>query len=214
LTPARNKLGACLACAISLAASALLVACGSSSTTHSTTTAPAGQSASSEPGAHTSAQQLHRDVASSGVHAQRPMRGTGGNAINDENHSQSNSGQGQTTGQTKPCKLVSKAEARAIVGGPIATPQEAPLGPTCIYQPLGAKSFITLAVETVDFAKTKSQIRHLSRVTVRGRTAYCGDYGRPTTFVPLARGQVLNITAPCALGAQFAAKALPRIPRM
>jgi len=143
------------------------------------------------------------------------MRGTGGGAVNDDNPGKSDSGRGQATaGQTYPCKLVSKAEAQAIIGEPIATPQEAPLGPTCIYQPLGAKSFITLAVETVDFAKTKSQIRHLSRVMVRGRTAYCGDYGRPTTFVPLAGGRVLNITAPCALGARFAAKAVPRLPRM
>ena len=109
--------------------------------------------------------------------------------------------------------LVSKSEAQAIVGGPVATPQEAPLGPTCIYQPLGAKSFITLAVESLDFAKTRSQVHHLIRVTVRGRTAYCGDYGRLTTFVPLAGGKVLNITAPCALGTRFAAKALPRLPR-
>lgn len=193
-------------------AALLIAACGGSSTTHSTATAPTGQSASAEPGAHTTA-QLHRDAVSSGVHTQRPLRHTGGSEINDDNPGRADSGNGTATGQS-PCVLVSKAQAQAIVGGPIATPQEAPLGPTCIYQPLGAKSLITLAVETVDFAKTRSQIRHLTRLTVGGRTAYCGDYGRPTTFVPLAGGQVLNITAPCALGIRFAAEALPRLPRM
>jgi hypothetical protein len=106
---------------------------------------------------------------------------------------------------------VSKSEAQAIIGGPIATPQEAPLGPTCIYQPLGAKSFVTLTVESIDFAKVRSQLRNRRRVTVGHRTAYCGDYGKPMTFVPLANGRVLNVTAPCAVGTRFAAKALSRL---
>jgi hypothetical protein len=212
LKPARNKLGAWL-CAISLAASALLIAaCGSSSTTSSATTAPAGQSASSEPGTHTTA-QLHRDVVSDGVHTQRPMRGTGGNEINDDNPGRADSGNGTATVQN-PCTLVSKSEAQAIIGGPIATPQEAPLGPTCIYQPLGAKSPVTIAVESIDFAKVSPLIHHRIRVTVADHTAYCGDYGRATTFVQLKGGRVLNIAAACSIGAQFATKALPRLPRM
>ena len=87
---------------------------------------------------------------------------------------------------------------------------EAPLGPTCIYQPIGAKNLVTLTLESIDFATVRPHIRNLTQFDVSGRTAYCGTYGQPMTFVPLARGRVLNVTAPCAIGIRFAAKALPR----
>lgn len=202
--------GAKLLCVTLLAAAVLLIAaCGGSSSTRSATAA-AGQGVSSEPSPRTSA-QAHRDPMSNGVVRQRPMRGTGGNEINDDNPGRADSGNGKATGQIDPCKLVSKAEAQAIIGGPIASPQEAPLGPTCIYQPLGAKTFITLTVESIDFAKIRSQIRDRMRVEVGGRTAYCGDYGQSMTFVPISGGRVLSITAPCTAGTRFAAKALPRL---
>ena len=98
-----------------------------------------------------------------------------------------------------------------IVGAPIATPQEAPLGPTCIYERRGGGDLITVAVESLEFATIRSKIRDTIRATVVGRTAYCGDYGRPTTFVPLAHGRVLNVSAPCAVGTRFAEKALRRL---
>jgi hypothetical protein len=106
---------------------------------------------------------------------------------------------------------VSGAEARSIVGRPIATPVEAPLGPTCIYRPVGAKDLITLTVGSSDFTRVRARIRKRTQRDVGGRTAYCGDYGQPTTFVPLGRGGTLTITAPCAIGIRFAAKALPRL---
>jgi hypothetical protein len=140
----------------------------------------------------------------------RPQRGTGGSEINDDNPGRADSGNGAATG-LNPCKLVSKAEAQAIVGGPIATPQEAPLGPTCIYAQHGGKSQITVAVESVEFSKIRPEIHDTIRAVVAGRTAYCGDYGRPTTFVPLTHGQVLNVSAPCAIGMRFVKKALPRL---
>jgi hypothetical protein len=207
----RHKRCAGLRYAILLAAVALLItACGSSSSAPSPMT-PVGKSAA------------HRDVVSSGAITQRPVRGTGGNEINDENAARAGSGNGRPIGQNpsradsgngrpigqNPCMVVSKAEAQAIINRPIAAPQEAPLGPTCIYQPLGNKTLITLAVESIDFAKVRPHIRHVIRVVIAGRTAYCGDYGRPTTFVPLANGRVLTVTAPCGVGTRFAKKALP-----
>jgi hypothetical protein len=115
------------------------------------------------------------------------------------------------TGQSDPCKLVSRAEAQAILGRPIDTPVEAPQGPTCIYRPIGAKNFVTLTIESIDLAKALPRVRKRKRVDVAGRTAYCGNYGQSTTFVQLTRGRVLTVTAPCALGVRFAAKALPRL---
>jgi len=205
--------------AILFAAAALLIAaCGGSShapsvVTSTTSTAaggaPAADAASGSPG-HPHRLGAGRDTVSSGAVTQRPVRGTGGNEINDDNPGRADGGNGTATGQN-PCALVSKAEAQAIIGEPIATPQEAPLGPTCIYRPLGTKGLTTIAVESLDIAKIRSQIRNLRRVAVGGRTAYCGDYGRPAIFVPLAHGQVLNVVAPCAVGTRLAGKALSRL---
>jgi hypothetical protein len=138
------------------------------------------------------------------------MKETGGKATNDDNPGRADSGQSKASG-ANPCALVSRVEAQAIIGKPIATPQEAPLGPTCIYQRLDAGSTVTIDVESVDFAKLRSLIRNRARVAVAGRTAYCGDYGRTTTFVPLGAHRMLSIAAPCAVGVRFAAKAIPRL---
>lgn len=180
-------------------ATALLAsACGGSSSTRPPV-APAVKNAA------------HPDVVSSSAVAQRPMRGTGGTEINDDNPAQADSGHGGGNGVDDPCKLVSKTQAQAIIGEPIGTPQEAPLGPTCIYQPLHANRPVTVVVESINFARARSQIRHPIKVTMGSRTAYCGAYGHPTTLVPLTRGWVLNVTAPCAIGLQFAAKALTQL---
>jgi hypothetical protein len=195
-----------------MAAAMFIAACGGSSSTRSTT-APGTQSAASE-GAAVAAAKAHRDVVINGAVAQRPFRGTGGGEINDDNPGNADSPNTNVRPahpQSDPCMLVSRAEAQAILGRPIDSPVEAPLGPTCIYQAMGAKSFITLAVESIDFARIKPHIRARAQFNVSGRTAYCGTYGQPTTFVPLASGRVLRIIAPCGLGTRFAAKALPRV---
>jgi hypothetical protein len=136
------------------------------------------------------------------------MRGTGGSELNDDNPGRADSG--HATGRN-PCTLVSKTEAQAIIGKPLATPEEAPLGPTCIYRTPGATGYVTVAVESLDFAKIRSQLRHPIKVNIGGRAAYCGDYGQPTTYVSLTGSRVLNVTAPCGLGIRFAAKAIGRL---
>ncbi|MGH2944192.1 MAG: hypothetical protein ACRDLN_15610 [Solirubrobacteraceae bacterium] len=108
---------------------------------------------------------------------------------------------------TRPCSLVSKAQARVIVGAPIVEPLEAPQGPTCIYQTKSGKPYITLAVQTVSLAKLRKQIRREQPVAIAGRTAYCGTYGKPMLFLPVASGRVLSITAPCGMARRFAAQA-------
>jgi hypothetical protein len=197
-----------LPCMLALAAAVLpLGACGGSSSAHPATT-PAGRSATGEAGAGVPATNSH-DPVTNGVVTHRPLRGTGGNAVNDDNPGSAD--KGSATGQSDPCRLVTTAEAQAIIGKPVAAPQEAPLGPTCIYQPVGAGNFVTIAIESIDFANVKPHIRNRTSFRVSGHTAYCGDYGQFTTFVPFQNGRVLSVTAPCATGRLFAVKALSRL---
>jgi hypothetical protein len=112
-----------------------------------------------------------------------------------------------------PCTLVSRAEAQAIVGKPVGEPTEAPQGPTCIYQAQGAKSYITLAVESKDFSKIEpqSQLHGRMSLTIAGHAAYCGTAGAQTLIVPLPDGKFMAVSAPCPVAASFAAKALGRL---
>jgi hypothetical protein len=110
-----------------------------------------------------------------------------------------------------PCMLVTRAQAHGIVGSALLEPQEAPQGPTCIYRSKSHKYFITVAVQTLDFRKLRRQIRHRKRVLVSSRIAYCGDYGTSSLYLPLARGRVLSIAAPCDIARQFAIRAVPRL---
>jgi hypothetical protein len=111
----------------------------------------------------------------------------------------------------RPCSLVTKTQASAIIGGPIVEPLEAPQGPTCIYRTAAGKPYVTLAVQTIDFASLKKQIRHSRRVSVSGASAYCGTYGRQMLYLPLPGGRVLSVAAPCTTAARFAAKATPHL---
>jgi hypothetical protein len=110
-----------------------------------------------------------------------------------------------------PCNLVSRTQARAILGGPIMAPIEAPQGPTCIYRSRSGKSFVTLAVQPLGIRHLKKQMRHPQAVGVAHRTAYCGTYGQPMLYVPLSRSRVLSVAAPCPVAKQFAARAVARL---
>jgi hypothetical protein len=110
-----------------------------------------------------------------------------------------------------PCTLVSKTEAASITGEQIAASIEAPLGPTCIYMPARSRSDITLAVELQSFSQATQRLRKRTQVTVGTRRGYCGRLGTEMLFVPLAAGQVLHITAPCAVAQRFATLAISRL---
>jgi hypothetical protein len=110
-----------------------------------------------------------------------------------------------------PCNLVSRAQAQAILGGPVRAPVEAPQGPTCIYKSQSGKTFITLAVQSLDFDRVKKQIRRRQAVTISNRSAYCGLYGQPMLYVSLSRQRVLSVAAPCPVAKQFAARAVARL---
>ena len=110
-----------------------------------------------------------------------------------------------------PCNLVTKAQAGAIVGGPLQDPLEAPQGPTCIYRSQDGKRFVTLAVQSVAFSKLKHQMHKRQQVTVSNKTAFCGMLGQPILYVPLSGSRVLSVAAPCQVARKFAARAVPRL---
>jgi hypothetical protein len=111
----------------------------------------------------------------------------------------------------RPCSLVTKTQASAIIGRPIVEPLEAPQGPTCIYRTAAGKPYVTLAVQTVRFASLKKEIRNARKVNVSGTSAYCGSYGREMLYLPLSGGRVLSVSAPCDTATRFAAKAVPHL---
>jgi hypothetical protein len=124
--------------------------------------------------------------------------------INDDNT-------GATTHQLNPCSLVTLPQAQSFTGTAISSRFEAPQGPTCIYRPAKAKDEITLAVESVASGQVTDHLSQRQKLTVAGRTAYCGKLGRQLLVVPLASGQLLSISAPCSVARQFAEVALGRL---
>ena len=109
-----------------------------------------------------------------------------------------------------PCTLVSLTEAQSFTGGAVMGRVEAPLGPTCIYR-AGKKSQITLAVESIDSTQVTKHMARRQEISVAGRQGYCGHIGTQQLLVPLAGGQTLAVSAPCAVARQFATAALSRL---
>jgi hypothetical protein len=109
-----------------------------------------------------------------------------------------------------PCSLVTRQQARAIVGAPVLEPIEAPQGPTCIYRTRSGDHFVTLAVQPLGLARASRHIKDRQRLDVAGRTAYCGRRGAPVLYASLAPGRVLSVAAPCAIAKRFAARAIAR----
>lgn len=200
-----------------VAAVLLLNACGGSSASVNTSTEKLSSAArATGHSAHRSTTLAtgpgaHHDTVTQGVVVHRPIDGTGGSEINDDNPGVADTGKGSEPGKLNPCTLISQGAAGAILGGAVATPQEAPLGPTCIYRRSGSKTLVTMAVESIAFSTIKHQVRNSSQVSLDGHTVYCGDYGQEIAFAPLAKGHTLEVTASCKVGAQFVVKALPQL---
>jgi Protein of unknown function (DUF3558) len=111
-----------------------------------------------------------------------------------------------------PCSLVTRAQARVILGQPVLLLSEAPQGPTCIYR-AKRKGFVTLGVQQADFAKAKRNLRHATKVDLGSRTGMCGQYGRPTLYAPLSQGRMLTVAAQCDVARRFAAQAVRSLGR-
>jgi hypothetical protein len=110
-----------------------------------------------------------------------------------------------------PCNLVSESQARAILGGPIEKPLEAPQGPTCIYRTTAGDRFITMAVQDAGYAALKKQLRKQQPLTIGDRQAVCGTFGNPMLYVQVSTKRVLTISAPCPTARRFAAKAVEQL---
>jgi hypothetical protein len=110
-----------------------------------------------------------------------------------------------------PCNLVTAAQAGAILGAPVRAPVEALQGPTCIYQTRDGDGFVALAVQATPFDRLKRNMRSLRRVRVSDHAAYCGTYGQSMLYLPLSKGRVLSISAPCGIARGFAARAMRQL---
>jgi hypothetical protein len=116
----------------------------------------------------------------------------------------------QTTGAkpVKPCKLVTRAEASAILGKG-TTASERPQGPTCVYSNAGRT--VTLVVEDNSVKQLRAGARKATKVQVDGKTGWCIKYQSTAVIVGVGGGRVLRADGPCQAGARFVAKALHRI---
>jgi hypothetical protein len=115
-------------------------------------------------------------------------------------------------GPVRPCSLVPPDEASAILGAPVQV-TTGEQGPTCIYETPGSKRVMTLVVERVSLSSLRNQASAATRVTVAHRVGWCLRYQMTSLVVPLAQGNVLNVTGPCDAAKRFAAHAIPRIAR-
>ena len=118
-------------------------------------------------------------------HAAGATRGSADTATGDPSRKETGTTDGSTgrASRRSPCELVSRSEATAILGRSVQPPIEAPQGPTCIYRTDSGQQFITLSVQSVKFAKLRSNLRERHRIQVSGGPAYCGRYGsRCSTF--------------------------------
>jgi hypothetical protein len=115
---------------------------------------------------------------------------------------------GRPQSRFTPCGLVTRAQAQAIVGQPVQLPFEAPQGPTCVYRTVKGHGLVTLAVQSADFAKAKSNLQQAAKVDLGSRTGLCGQYGQPTLYAPLSHGRMLTVAAPCGVAKRFAARAV------
>jgi hypothetical protein len=118
---------------------------------------------------------------------------------------------GIASGRQAPCRLVGRAQARAILGAAVRAPLQAPQGPTCIYRTRHGHGYVTLAVQPLELSSLARRMQKPKRFAVAHRTAYCGVYGQPMLYAAVTRGVVLSIAAPCGVARQFAARALARL---
>ena len=108
----------------------------------------------------------------------------------------------------KPCKLVTRPEATAILGKG-TTSAEHPQGPTCVYSNAGRT--VTLTVEVNSVKTLKGSARKATKVELDGRTGWCIKYQTTAVIVGISGGRVLRADGPCQAGVRFVSKALHRI---
>jgi hypothetical protein len=127
---------------------------------------------------------------------------------NEAEGSNSIMAQGQTQ---RPCGLVSRSRASAIVGAPLLKPVEAPQGPTCIYRAKKGRRMFALSLQSIAFEALGRQLHKPAVTRVARQPAFCVTVGQPTLYVGVSQGRVLSIQASCAMGKRFAEAALSHL---
>jgi hypothetical protein len=201
--------------ALVVAAAAVAVGCGggsSSSSAAATVSGADGSSTTTEftstsSGSEGGAAQAHAQVKAKDPVSNGPAavaiepRDTPLGVDNDEI---------QTTGAkpVKPCKLVTRAQASAILGKG-TTASERPQGPTCVYTNAGRT--VTLVVEDNSVKALRQGARKATKVDVDGKTGWCIKYQSTAVIVGVSGGRVLRADGPCQAGVRFVSTALHRI---
>lgn len=194
-----------------------LVALPNPSGTRSPPTAPRNEAAprSSSAGEQSSQQDREEAAGADGAKTQRAERKTRSvqsKATGEPTQTGSARKQkAQRPSAKRPCSLVTRREAAAIIGAPIGEPVQAPQGPTCIYRARAGGRSVSLVVQTADFSKLRGQLRKRRSVRVGERTAYCGQHGRAMLYLRVSARRVLSIAAPCATATAFASRAAARL---
>jgi hypothetical protein len=213
---------------------ALLAACGGATTSHQTTAATdralsaqtdaAALQTLQQPGTAEAADGVAGDKAAAGSRSRRSTRSQAARPpLITTGKQRPSKARGQFPGKRvnelkpsgasvlSPCTLVTRSEARAILGRPIAGLKKAEQGPTCIYRQQGSKRLVTVALQHARLSAAQQRGKQVVRVNLRGHKAYCLKQGTLMMLVPLRDGQVLNVSAACPIAAQFASKALARL---
>lgn len=143
--------------------------------------------------------------------ARKQSTATGGRSVGPAAGAGQRKQAAQAPSAQRPCSLVTKAKARAIIGVAILEPVEAPQGPTCIFRSKTGDRFITLTVQKASFARLEQQVRRRRAVAVSDHRGICGSYGRPMLYLPVSGGRVLSVQGPCDTAVRFAAAAVPHL---
>ena len=153
-----------------------------------------------------------RHAAAGARDAGRAREGRGGRA----GAARSPATRRSSTGRPPPAQAIHAVQPRdrgagaGDPGRPVQAPVEAPQGPTCIYRPREGERLRHRgdAGDATFEPAQAAACAELRRVAVSDRIAYCGTYGQPMLYVPLPRGRVLSIAAPCDVAQRFAAQAI------
>jgi hypothetical protein len=216
----RSRVAVALSAVLVVVPGVLLAGCGGSSPANATTTQHARVGTTSGGGpAKAKRGKSHRHGAARGASTRRSKGATGTTtgakgATGGSHHGTSAGAKTDIAGARaqNPCTLVSKTQAQSIVGAALRSAKEAPLGPTCIFTFAGRRASITLAVESLNYAKTVGPMKRVTKLTIGGRPAECGTLGTQMLFVSLSGGKkVMNVTASCRIAEAFASDAVPRV---
>jgi hypothetical protein len=106
---------------------------------------------------------------------------------------------------TKPCSLVSEAQADRVLGGNVKI-SERLQGPTCAFSGSGRE--VTLVVMEAPVKPLVESARTAQPLTIAGHRAWCLRYETTSVVAAVSGDRVLQVTGACPAAARFAGAAL------